>query len=239
MQQRTPPTPPTYRAMNNFNEANVLRDRIGRFANKPSADGQPEADSFAGDARVDFDPRIGLMRVHAGVLEELPWADERFRDQVKKIVVEEGTAARCSLIKSFDGMKNLEEVELPDSFFIGQRSTYAMFRYCDKLRKVNVADWSMSGVNNFGLMFSGCKNLRHVDVSGWDTQCLETADSMFHNSGIENFNAGGWNTECLEYTTYMFAACSELKTADASGWDTSEIKNASGMLSLCSELPQR
>ena len=49
MRRRMLPTPPTYRAMNSFNEANVLRDRIGRFANKPGTSTPPEA-SFEADA---------------------------------------------------------------------------------------------------------------------------------------------------------------------------------------------
>lgn len=239
MRRRMLPTPPTYRAMNSFNEANVIRDRIGRFANKPGAAIAPEADAFTDEPQISFDPASGTLTCGPGVINDLLWHRDLMRDHIKKIVIEPGAklgdggyeAENC-----FEGMENLEEVELPRDFLAGQHSTYRMFAGCKNLRKLNTADLDMSQVNNADEMFYDCGKLKTIDTSDWDVGQLISARRMFSYSGIEEFNAPNWNTGGLQNTFRMFEFCTNLESADVSGWDTTSLEEASWMFHGCHNL---
>ena len=53
----------------------------------------------------------------------------------------------------------------------------SMFRNCEYLTSLDLANWNTSKVTNMESMFNNCKSLTFLDLSGWDTS---NVTSMYH-----------------------------------------------------------
>ena len=168
-----------------------------------------------------------------------PWYSKR--NKVKKVVIEEGTAANTKTTGMFYGMYYCTDIQAGGLDTSNVTDMSEMFNNCSALANISGhAEWDTSNVTNMYNMFNGCKSL--VDTSGladWDTGNVTSMGSMFGNCGslADTSGLAGWDTGSVTNMSGMFRGCASLTgTSDFADWNTGKVTNMNSMFGSCKSL---
>ena len=147
---------------------------------------------------------------------------------------------------SVQGLMEYKQVETMDlkgldvsSFEDVGNTLNNMFRYCEKLRSVDVSGWNLSNKVDLSGMFSFCKELRSIiGLNTWNVSNITNMNMMFYNaSSIENIHGiSNWNTSSVTSMGSMFENASNLKNLDLSNWNVFNVTNMGSMFERTSSL---
>ena len=113
------------------------------------------------------------------------------------------------------------------------------FRFCYRLKDLNVSTWKPTSAKAFNSMFSDCTdlNLAHDALKNWDLPSVEKLNHMFYGAkNITGLDLSGWDLPNLITVTHMFADCSKLKFVDFSGWNTPSLISLDCVFNDCVSL---
>ena len=113
------------------------------------------------------------------------------------------------------------------------------FRFCYRLKDLNVSTWKPTSAKAFNSMFSDCTdlNLAHDALKNWDLPSVEKLNHMFYGaSNITGLDLSGWDLPNLITVTHMFADCTNLKFVDFSGWNTPSLVSLDCVFNDCVNL---
>ena len=164
-----------------------------------------------------------------------PWYSRR--NDVKKVVIENGVKGNTYCYGMFYRMENCTEMDLSNFNTGSVKYMNYMFSGCSGLTSLDVSGWDTGAVTAMNSIFSGCSGLINLDVSGWNTGNVTDMEHMFqYCKGLTSLDVSGWNTGSVTNMQEMFRGCSGLTSLDVSGWDTGAVTNMYFMFRDCSGL---
>lgn len=110
-------------------------------------------------------------------------------------------------------------------------STAYMFYNCNNLE--SVPSGALKGVQDSTFMFYNCKKLSG-GISNFNTAYLQNAYGLFYGTNIWSYS-GGYGDNTTD-TSYMFAYCYNLLTANIYYWTPQNLLNTTGMFRDCFNL---
>ena len=112
----------------------------------------------------------------------------------------------------FDGLSNIEQIELKNFYTGNSKHMSEMFSYCNNLKDIDISKLNTSDVIDMIRMFSGCNNLINMDLSKLSLENVETMESMFSNcDNLKEVNLSNPNLKNLKTMENMFWECENLK----------------------------
>ena len=112
-----------------------------------------------------------------------------------------------------------------------------MFENCNKIRDVNLGDFSISNVKNMKKMFSGCISIRSLNLSHFNVESVENMEYMFSFcDSLEYIDLPKLNFPKLEKIEGMFLDCFSLISINLSNFEANILQNAKNMFRNCYSL---
>ena len=134
-----------------------------------------------------------------------------------------------SKLTSVEGLENLNTSEVT--------SMWGMFRFCDKLKSLDVSHFDTSKVTDMSFMFCYCENLSSLDVTNFNTENVTMMEHMFHTIPVTELDLSNFNTAKVTDMNTMFSMCKNLTTIYASSlWSKEMVNKSIGMFSNCNAL---
>ena len=147
----------------------------------------------------------------------------------------ESSQKSFGLCNSFNGLKNLEAVDISGLVTPSDVSMQGMFYGCSSLASVKMP--KALRVMDLNSTFYGCSSLASLDATGLVTANPVDATELF--SGCSSLVRVELPTSiCLSDATYMFSGCSKLQSLDVSGLVTSDEISTMGMFQNCSSIAE-
>lgn len=137
----------------------------------------------------------------------------------------------------FEGLENLETVDLSGLDTSECTQLTGMFCYCTSLSEVDLSALNTEKCEDLSGMFGSCESLTEVDLSVIDTSHVKSFYQLFR--GCENLttvNLEGVDTSSAVMFESMFLGCHSLTSLDVSGFDVSSVTNFATMFSGCEKL---
>lgn len=137
----------------------------------------------------------------------------------------------------FEGLENLETVDLSGLDTSECTQLTGMFCYCSSLSEIDLSALNTEKCEDLSGMFGSCESLTEVDLSVIDTGHVKTFYQLFR--GCENLttvNLEGVDTSSAVMLEGMFLGCHSLTSVDVSGLDVSSVTNFAMMFSGCEKL---
>ena len=142
-----------------------------------------------------------------------------------------------SLYELFKGNNKIKKLDLSDWSTENVTDMYAMFAYCNALTSLDVSNFDTSNVTNMTYMFYNCYTLTSLDVSGFDTSNVTGMYAMFNNCyTLTSLDLSNFDTSNVMDMRYMFYNCNALTSLDLSNFNTSNVTVMSYMFSRCNAL---
>ncbi|MBR1392671.1 MAG: BspA family leucine-rich repeat surface protein [Ruminococcus sp.] len=167
---------------------------IGVFASET----EPEPAST-----VSYDEETGTLTLLAGELNASDVFSNKYKEGIKKVVVQEGCVFPENCASLFAGCP-AEEFDMSGADTSKVTDMYQMFAECENVKNLDLTSFDTSNVTNMSEMIDWCESLESVDVSSFDT------------SKNTNFR-------------YMFGGNETLKKLDISNFDFSSAENLIGV----------
>ena len=160
------------------------------------------------------------------------------RQYIKHVVAEEGTVLPANCEAFFQGMTQVETIDLSRADAGSVTSMFHMFKDLPNLRSVTFGTHFNTGsVSDMHEMFSNCSSLTALNLDGWDVRKVQFMNSMFYNCGkLKTISFKGWNTSSLSSIFGMFYSCESLEHLDLSSFNTSNVIDMADMFTGCSAL---
>ena len=124
-----------------------------------------------------------------------------------------------------------------DGGVIANPNMVRYFQFLTALEEINLEKLDTFGVTNMQNMFENCKNLKELDLSSFDTKSVYNMANMFLNcSNVKSINLKSFRTPSLTVIPNMFSGCSSLVELDLTNFDTSKATNFANMFLNCKSL---
>jgi len=139
------------------------------------------------------------------------------------------------LFYNFENLTEITGMEYVDTSKTTNMSE--MFRYCNKLKTIDVSNFDTSNVTAMEGMFIFCENLTSLDVSHFDTSNVTDMSNMFGMcKKLSNLDVSHFDTSNVTNMGGMFNCCNSLVNLDVSKFNTSNVTDMGSMFSECSSL---
>ncbi|MGN8739529.1 InlB B-repeat-containing protein [Bilifractor sp. HCP3S3_D3] len=113
----------------------------------------------------------------------------------------------------------------------------SLFRRCENLTSINLANFNTSRVTDMGAMFYGCKNLTSLDLSNFYTSNVTNMSEMFFGcANLNKLDLSKFNTSRVTNMYSMFENCEKLTTLDLSNFNTGNVRDMHRMFNQCHNL---
>ncbi len=131
----------------------------------------------------------------------------------------------------FNGMINLEELDLSNFYTRHVNDMSRMFYDDEGLQELNLSSFDTSSVTNMNSMFSITKKLKAVIFGeNFDTSSVTNMYDMFYKANsLQQLNISNWNTSNVTDMGEMFFEDESLQELDLSSFDTSNVTNMKNM----------
>ena len=106
-----------------------------------------------------------------------PW--NNYRDNVKKVVIEQGVKTNTKANSLFAYMINCTEMNLLELDTRNTEYLTYMFYGCSNLEELDLSSFNTESAKGFGSLFRECSNLTTLDISSFDTRNVTTMYNMF------------------------------------------------------------
>ena len=143
-----------------------------------------------------------------------------------------------NLESAFNGMLNVEHMDLRNIDTSQNTSLMNTFLDCQKLIDVDISAWNTSSVITMEGLFYNCYKLYSIDLSNFDTSNVANMESMFDGcKTLESLDLMTFNTSNVTNMRYMFYNCYNLlEVFICWDWDTSNVTESSSMFYNCVNL---
>ena len=99
------------------------------------------------------------------------------------------------------------------------------FRYCHKLKELNVRNWDTSNCTTFGTLFYKCYELKELDTRLWDTSKVTSTDFMFGGDNFTELDLSNFSMNLVKNIRSMFNTMPNLETLNISNWHLDSVTN--------------
>ena len=138
----------------------------------------------------------------------------------------------------FQGLENLEQVDISKLDTSKVKDSSNMFDGCRSLKSIDLSKFDTSSLEEAHGMFSDCSSLGSLNLSKFETSQVTGMEEIFRDcSSLTSLSfPKSFETGMVESMRSMFSGCSSLKALDLSGFDTSRATSMTDMFSGCSSL---
>ena len=187
------------------------------------------------ESSIWFYETTGTLLLIGNVVKE-EVSDFSGNSDVLKVVADPGAIFPEDCQQLFENF-SAESMDLSGANTSMVKNMDSMFRFCTKLKELNIRGFNTSNVESMNYMFSRCHNLSSLDLSGFDTSNTKSMCGMFNGCIIlKALNIRKFDTSKVINMAQMFSGCSALQTLDLSSFDTAKVTDMFAMFSGCSEL---
>ena len=112
-----------------------------------------------------------------------------------------------------------------------------MFRYCNRLKTLDMSELNLRSLVDMGNMMQFCGNLESVNMRGLDMSKVTDMSYMFdYCTKLESVNFNNIQTNDVIDMSFMFEGCESLKVADMRFFSTPSLVSTRMMFAGCSAL---
>ena len=141
-----------------------------------------------------------------------------------------------SLANIFEGLNNIEEVDLSNFDTSSIIHMSQMFMNCESITSINFKNIKTSLVEDMRLMFAKCYSIIELDLSPFDTSKVIDMHFMFSECRqIKNLNISNFITDNVVHMEGMFSNMHSLENLYLN-FDTSKVMSMHGMFAYCNSL---
>ena len=164
----------------------------------------------------------------------LAWVIPNNNDNTKYdlyIGAKDGVIANIDSSNIFYNFINLETVNFNNNYDTSNtNSMLNFFKWCYKLKNIDIENLNTSQVTDMSLMFYFCESLTELDLSNFITDKVTNMSYMFEGcSSLKTLNISSFNTSNVTDMSNMFKACKSLIDLNVSNFNTSKVTNMNNM----------
>ncbi len=154
---------------------------------------------------------------------------QTFRDEIKKVVVEDGVKTNAGCYNLFGKLNKCTEMNISKLDTSLATNMEFMFQDCTNLTTLDVSNLNTSNVTSMRYMFLNTK-IKLLDLSNFNTSKVTDMSGMFANSKeIEDINLSGLDTSNVVTMNNMFQHCHSLTSIDVANWNVSNVIDMEGL----------
>ena len=163
---------------------------------------------------------------------KIPWGPEReLADGKEKITTNITTVTFLDEIQPtstafwFSDLRNVTEFKNLSKLDTSKVTCMAeMFRYCQKVKSLDVGHFDTSKCESLWDMFTGCSQLTSLDVSRWDVSKVGGAAGLFFGcQNVTELDVSNWRTPKMFNMQGMFRQCRKLTKLDLHNFDFKNV----------------
>ncbi len=183
-----------------------------------------------------FNNGSGLLTLKGNV-NRFVISDFAYKENVKKIVAQEGTVMPQNCSNMFGSYSNCTTIDLSNADLVDVQDMTGMCIGCSSLTTFKLSNFSVGNYTDTSYMFSACFSLTTLDLRYLNTSYVTDMRYMFSGcSSLTSLDLSTFKTSNVTDMSYMFYKCSSLLSLDLKSFNTSNVTNMRDMFSGCSSL---
>ena len=133
--------------------------------------------------------------------------------------------------------KNLEEVDLSNSYVEDVTTTFDMFYNCKNLKSLSLKELNFKNLERATCMFSYCESLEDITFDYVTFTKLKDVNQMFmYCKKLKTYDISAWEAPIIEKIDSMFYGCTGLEELNISNFGGNNITSMGAMLGYLDSL---